>query len=103
MPIRTRVVNVAVPKGTKGRFADLVHATFSSPVNWAEVAINGFKLRYDNPDHHIKLMEVDASFHSIEDNVPTNVRVFVHCQLADRNEDDPYSGSISVLVIADVQ
>jgi len=74
--------------------------TFGSNVRRAAVVLNGFKLDYANEDHHINLLEVDTDISTI---VGPTVHFRVEAAYADKNFDDPYSGYISVTVIADVE
>jgi hypothetical protein len=94
----TRAVTVAIPSGT-GRRSIERSARFGSPVRRANVALNGFKLDYTNSDHHINIVEVDTDIVAIDG---YTVRFRVECNYADRNFDDPYSGYVTALVIAEV-
>jgi hypothetical protein len=58
-------------------------------------------LDYDvaDGDHHLNLMEADTDVISFSGD---KVNYRVEFELADKNFDDPYSGYITVLVIAEV-
>lgn len=99
MTIEFRTVSVVIPTGTKRRTIP-GSATFSSPVAKATVAMNGFKLDYASKDHHITIIEADTDFVSI---VGSTVNFRVECDYADKNADDPYSGYITTLIIAELQ
>lgn len=99
MPIDFRQRSVTIPS-TIGRGVINDFVVFNSNVLTANVAINGFKLEFEAPDRPFSFIEVDSDFDDIEGNA---VNFRVEFQLADRNEDDPYFGYITVLVIAEVQ
>ena len=93
-----RTVPIQIPEGT-GRRSIEGSATFRAPVRRASVALNGFKFDYVNSDHHINVVEADTDIVSISDN---KVTFRVKCNYADKNFDDPYSGYVTVQVIAEV-
>jgi hypothetical protein len=99
MTVAFRTSSVTIPAGT-GRRTIGGSVTFASPVRSAAVALNGFMLDYVNSDHHVNLAEADTDIVGIAGNT---VRFQVECQLADKNFDDPYTGYVTALVIADVQ
>ncbi len=99
MAIEFRTASVSIPNG-KGRRSIQGSATFSSPVKRASVAMNGFKLDYASSDHHINILEADTDVVSISG---TTVNFRVECNYADKNFDDPYSGYVTALVIAEVE
>ena len=99
MAIEFRTSSVTIPNGT-GRRSIAGSATFGSPVKKATVAINGFKLDYESSDHHINVVEADTDLASISGNT---VNFRVECNYADKNFDDPYSGYVTALVIAEVE
>jgi hypothetical protein len=100
MPVQFRTPSVSIPSG-KGRRSITRSESFGSQVLQAGVALNGFKLDYDiaDGDHHLNLMEADTDVVSLSGDT---VNYRVEFELADRNFDDPYSGYITVLVIAEV-
>jgi hypothetical protein len=93
-----RTVSVAIPNGTGKRSFNRT-VTFDGPVRRAGVALNGFNLDYTNSDHHINVIEADTDVLSVNG---YSVTIRVECQYADQNFDDPYSGYVTALVIADV-
>ncbi len=99
MAIEFRTSSVSIPNGT-GRRSIAGNATFSRPVVKASVAMNGFKLDFARSDHHINIVEADTDIVSISGNT---VNFRVECNYADTNSDDPYSGYVTALVIADVE
>ena len=87
---------------TRGREQNEMGAVvFSRNVRRADVAINGFDIRYTDGDHHLLREKVDASIARISG---TTVFVNVSYLLRDSsgNIDDRYQGSVDVLVIAEV-
>jgi hypothetical protein len=75
--------------------------TFNRPVRTAEVALNGFRLEFNNEDHHVHVAEVDINRGSISNATVNYTYQFL---LRDRsgNIDDPYEGYVQVLIIADL-
>jgi hypothetical protein len=75
---------------------------FGSRVNKADVALNGFDIRYTDGDHHLLREMVDARVTAINDRT---VFVAVDYLLRDSsgNIDDRYQGRVDVLVIAEVR
>ena len=65
----------------------------------AAVILQGFRFDYDNTDHHITVIEVNGSVTRV---AGTLVEVEVVCQYADRNFDDPFGGSVTISICADV-
>lgn len=75
--------------------------TFEGTVGNFEAVLKGFFVRYNNGDHHILELEIDL------DSVRAGssaVTVFVDFVFRDSSGtfDDPYSGSVEFVVIADV-
>lgn len=99
MPVQFRTHTISVPNGTGRRSIEGVE-TFATPVVRAGTAINGFKLDYSSDDHHINVVEVDVDVVSVSGNAVT---FRTECHYADKNFDDSYSGSVQVLVIAEVR
>ncbi|WP_447970580.1 hypothetical protein [Nitrospira sp. M1] len=99
MAIEFRTSSVVIPNGT-GRRSIEGNASFNSSVKRASVALNGFKLDYENSDHHINVVEADTDTVTISGNT---VKFRVECHYADKNFDDSYSGYVTALVIADVE
>ncbi len=93
-----RTVTVRVPRGT-GRRSIEATVRFGAPVRRANVALNGFKLDFASADHHINIVEADTDLVAIDGNT---VRIRVECNYADKNFDDPFSGYVTALVIAEV-
>ena len=91
-------ISVSIPAGT-GRRSISREVTFGSRVLSANVALNGFKLDFSNSDKHINIVEADVDRSSISGNTVT---IRVECNYADKNFDDPYSGYVTALVIAEV-
>ncbi|MEM7222099.1 MAG: trypsin-like peptidase domain-containing protein [Pseudomonadota bacterium] len=94
-----RTISLGVPAGT-GRRSIQGAVSFGSRVFQAGVALNGFKLDYVNSDHHINVIEADTDVVSINGN---SVNIRVECNYADKNFDDPYTGYVTALVIAEVE
>jgi len=101
MALDFRVVNVQFDPATSGPRSQTVTAVFGSRVARANAAVKGFDIQFTNGDHHFLREEVRLGNTAIQNNA---VQVPVTIALRDNSGtfDDPYSGSIDVLVIADV-
>ena len=90
---------VEIPRG-KGRKDVRSFVTFNSNVKDAVVALNGFRLVFDDDeDHRINVCEVVVEKDSV---AGTTVNFNVRCTYADENYNDSYNGSVAVTIIADV-
>ena len=76
-------------------------AVFGSRVRRASAALKGINIGYTNGDHELLRQEVDIDVTTILNNAVT-VAVDFLLRDASGNIDDPYSGSVEVLVLADV-
>lgn len=85
--------------GIVGNFLVEDTVTFSGNVITAECALHGFKLEYASTDKRFQEMEADVDLVSISG---PDVRIRVQANLKDDSEDDPYTGYVEALVIADV-
>ena len=74
---------------------------FGQPVLRADAAIKGFESQFDEGDHHVHAHTVVASIDRIE-NTKVFVKVTYLLRDSSGNIDDPYSGGVQVLVIADL-
>lgn len=93
-----RTTSIGIPVGTGRRQIERT-VKFGGPVKRAETALNGFKLDYANDDRNINVIEVDTDVVDIDG---FEVKVRVECQYADKNFDDPYSGYVTLLTVAEV-
>ncbi|MEE2056588.1 hypothetical protein [Rhodococcus artemisiae] len=97
MAIQFATPSITIPLGT-GRRSIQSTVSFSGRVVRAGVALNGFKIDYDDDDHHINIVEVDTDLVRISGGT---VVFNVECQYADKNFDDKYSGYVTALIIAE--
>ncbi len=74
--------------------------SFNKNVIRAEALINGFDIKYTNSDRHILQQKIDTKVSLINGR---NVEVDIAFLLRDSsgNIDDPYEGSVDVVVIAE--
>ncbi len=91
--------SITIPVGT-GRRTVQGTVTFGSDVVSAGVALNGFKLDYADSDKNVNIVEADVDFVSKRGRTVT---FQVECNLADKNFDDPYSGYVTAIVMAEVE
>jgi hypothetical protein len=75
-------------------------AVFSARVQKAEAMLKGFQIGYNNGDHHILREEIDLDVVQIQNN---SVTVAANFLLRDSsgNIDDPFSGFVQCVVVAD--
>jgi hypothetical protein len=87
---------------TRGQTQSEVGAVaFPNTVRSAEVSIAGFDIQYNNGDHHVLRQTIDAKIERIEFGT-VFFRVNFLLRDSSGNTDDPFSGTVNVLVIADV-
>ncbi len=96
-----RSVTVSFPTLSGGPQRQTGFATFGDPVRVANTALKGFNIFYGNGDHHILRHQVDIDVLAINNNV-VNFAVDFVLRDSSGNFDDPFGGSVEVLVIADL-
>ncbi|MGH8905024.1 MAG: hypothetical protein ACRD0K_00520 [Egibacteraceae bacterium] len=96
-----RSVTVNFPTLAGGPQRQTSFAVFGTAVRVANTAIKGFDIFYGNGDHHVLRQQVDIDVLSINNNV-VNFAVDLVLRDSSGNFDDPFGGSVEVLVIADV-
>lgn len=74
---------------------------FNSAVRRADVALNGFDIRFTDGDHHVFREKIDARIERITDRT-VFVRVDYLLRDSSGNIDDRYEGRVDVLVMAEV-
>ncbi len=96
-----RSVTVSFPTLSGGSQRQTSFATFGSAVRAANTALKGFDISYGNGDHHVLRQQVDIDLLTVNGNV---VNFAVDLVLRDNsgNFDDPFGGTVEVLVVADV-
>lgn len=101
MEIKSGTIEFSV--GTLERF---VRRTFKFPrrVIEAHVALAGYQAQYSSDDHHVKRIAVRLSS-PILDHADGTSDVFVDATLGlrDRNDDDPFFGSISFVLFVETE
>jgi hypothetical protein len=103
MPVQLSHHEITIPNGMIGVFNIGQNSRrFPTRILNADVVITGFTLRYDASDREVAAVQVRAKWIANNNNTPgaSFVNFEVRAQLADQNADDPYNGSVSVLVIA---
>ena len=101
MALDFRVVNITFDPTAGRPQRESGTAVFNSNIRRANAALKGFNITYNNGDHHLLREEIDIDITQVQNNT---VEVAVDFVLRDSsgNFDDPYSGKVEVLVIADV-
>jgi hypothetical protein len=74
--------------------------SFPSQVRTAQIALNGFDVRYTDGDHHILRQIVDISDPRINGNA-VSYDVTLLLRDSSGNIDDRYQGTVDTLIIAD--
>ncbi len=88
---------INIPRG-RGQRTIPGRVTFDARVVTASVVLNGFRMDFAASDHHINVLQIDTDMTGISGRT---VNFRVQCQYADKNFDDPYSGYITVTIIAE--
>jgi len=70
-------------------------------VRKADATIAGYDIRYDNGDHEVFRQLIDARVERIQDRT-VFFRINFLLRDSSGNIDDPFSGTVRVLVLADV-
>lgn len=96
-----RSVTVNFPTRSGGPQRQNSFATFGSAVRRANTSLKGFDISYGNGDHHVLRQQVDIDVLSTSNNV-VNFAVDLVLRDSSGNFDDPFGGTVEVLVIADV-
>jgi hypothetical protein len=92
----------AVPGGFGTKLIDQT-IFFNGVVTSAEIALKGFEFHFEDfDDHPLRVVEAKSFIIQIVPSGLSSVRFGVVCQFGDSNLDDPYTGSVDVLVIANV-
>jgi hypothetical protein len=101
MAIQMQTLHFEFPSVTGSIQTKVLTAFFGGTVQTAVVMLQGFDIHYNNSDHHILREEIQLA---IESRIGTTVGVRATFLLRDDsgNIDDPYSGNINAVVIADV-
>ncbi len=101
MTLDFRALNITFDPTANRAQRETGTAVFGSNVRRANAALKGFNISFNNGDHHFLREEVDIDVTQVQGNT---VEVAVDFVLRDNsgNFDDPYSGNVEVLVIADV-
>lgn len=101
MALEFRELTIQFDKTSGIRQREQATATFSGRVINAQAMLKGFNVKYRNGDHHILEQEVDLDTIGRRGN-----RVDVAADLVLRDSsgfyDDPYSGFVQCVVVAEV-
>ena len=73
-------------------------AVFSARVQHAEAMLRGFKIAYTNGDHHVLAQEIDLDIVRIQGNT---VAADFLLRDSSGNIDDPFTGHVQAVVVAD--
>src|SRR5688572_4177850 len=98
MPTQFASRQIPVPGGTGVKNMSGV-VRFPGDVQSADCAIKSYAFDYTNSDHHINVIQVLAS---VVETPADRVQFQVICHYADQNFDDPYTGLVEVLIVANV-
>ena len=101
MALDFRNVNVRFDPTSGRPQRETATAVFGARVRRATAALKGFNIGFTNGQHPVLREEIDIDVTSILDNTVT-VAVDFLIRDSSGNIDDPFSGSVEVLVLADV-
>ncbi len=73
---------------------------FRARVQQAEVMLQGFHVEFRNGDHHVWREQIDLSVAGINANT-VSIRARLGLRDSSGNVDDPYSGWIDAVIVAD--
>ncbi len=100
MAVQFREARIYFDRSTNVRQREKRNVNFSGRVRSYQAMLKGYNIKYNNGDHHILEQEIDLDSRLISNNV---VEVYADLVLRDNGGfDDPYSGWIEFVVIADV-
>ena len=100
MAIQLRSGRIDIPSGTGLRAADRTYLVDRLPrACW--VAMAGYQVRYDNSDHHVKTLQVELTCGSGISEFGPSIYVTARLHLRDKNNDDPFSGSVDYVLFVD--
>jgi len=101
MALQFRSDRIYFDRSTNVRHRERRNVTFDGRVRTYQAMLRGFNIRYNNGDHHLLEQEIDLDPRLISNNI---VEVYADLVLRDNGGfDDPYSGWIEFVVIADVE
>ncbi len=89
------------PSVTGRRQQQIHQLNFGRPVKNAFAALAGFEVQYDNGDHHILQEQIQVEVNGVN-GIFVSVAANFLLRDGSGNIDDPYSGFISALVIAEI-
>jgi hypothetical protein len=92
---------IIFPSGTGARDIRMP-VLFDKQIVNAHVALGGYEAEYTNSDHHIKRLTVQLSCQvgaRVDDGWEVNV--FARLHLRDKNNDDPFRGSVTFVLFAE--
>jgi hypothetical protein len=101
MALQFREVSVEFDPTSGSTQHQTVTAVFDGQVQRATVALKGFNIRYNNGDHNLLEELVDPFVIGTNNNTVT-AQVDFLLRDSSGNVDDPFSGSVALLVLADV-
>jgi len=102
MPLAFQTVNVSFPSSTGGPKFQIASATFTgAAITAADIAIKGFDIFFTNGNHPVLQQSIQLTLLGI-----SGLTVSFAVQIALRDSsgvfNDPFGGTVTVLVIADV-
>ena len=98
LEFRQLTIHFDPTRGRRQRESQTV--TFGAHVQKAEAMLKGFRLRFNNGDHHILEQEVDLDITRVSGNAVTVAADFL-LRDGSGNIDDPFSGFVQAVVVAD--
>lgn len=101
MAIQLSATHFEFPSVTGSAQSQTRTVLFNGTVQRAVAAMQGFDIRYNNGDHHLLEERVKLTVVGISGNA-VNVTASFLLRDSSGNIDDPYSGNVDAVVIADV-
>jgi len=101
MPLDFRRGSIQFDSTTGQTQTELGAVVFPNTVRRADATIAGYDIKFTNGDHEISRQLIDARVERIQDRT-VFFRINFLLRDASGNIDDPFSGTVRVLVLADV-
>ncbi len=98
----TKTINIGTrnPNGNENSLDFFTEHTFGRRITRAATAINGFRFKFTNSDHHIETLQVDTDA-IIDDAARGTVTARFQLMYADKNADDPVNMWATVVIFAE--
>lgn len=98
--LQTQSLRIEFPQRSGGPQEQQRTVAFNGNVRTVALALGGFDIGYNNSDHHLLRQRIDSDVLSVNANVVV-VRVTFSLRDDSGTFDDPYSGYVDLVLVAD--